>query len=335
MVTCFGLLPTTAANAQNFAATGSRAAGMGGAFVAVADDASAFYWNPAGLASGAFFSLVLDRGTADAAPERAPVATERSSVLLALTTPALGLGYYRLSQQTAVIPFRLVPVGDVESSRQLSAGGEVRLDSLVTHHAGLTLVQSITDGVAVGTTLKVVRGIAGSQMVVADRPDAALDGPHAEVLGRASNQFDLDVGLMVYGGPLKMGLAVRNVREPGFATAGGERELALERQARAGVSYRLGQRWLAAADFDLLRWSDGFTDRRDVALGVEGRLVRRADVRSGLRLNTSGDAFGEHRAAYSVGGSYAVRGSLLLDGHVATGSERTGREWGVAARFVY
>ena len=38
--------------------SGSRAAGMGGAFVAVADDASAVYWNPAGFAAGSFFSLV-------------------------------------------------------------------------------------------------------------------------------------------------------------------------------------------------------------------------------------------------------------------------------------
>ena len=30
--------------------TGARALGMGGAFVGVADDASATYWNPAGLA---------------------------------------------------------------------------------------------------------------------------------------------------------------------------------------------------------------------------------------------------------------------------------------------
>jgi hypothetical protein len=39
-------------------APGDRAVGMGGAFVSVADDYSAFYWNPAGLA-------VLDTGSAN------------------------------------------------------------------------------------------------------------------------------------------------------------------------------------------------------------------------------------------------------------------------------
>ena len=57
------ILPPGAA-AQAFATVGTRAAGMGGAFVGVADDASAIYWNPAGLAAGSYFSLVLDGGNA-------------------------------------------------------------------------------------------------------------------------------------------------------------------------------------------------------------------------------------------------------------------------------
>ena len=35
---------------DNFAGVGVRAMGMGGAFVGVADDFTAMYWNPAGLA---------------------------------------------------------------------------------------------------------------------------------------------------------------------------------------------------------------------------------------------------------------------------------------------
>ena len=41
---------------------------MAGAFVAVADDASAAYWNPAGFAAGSFFSLVIDGSTAKSTP---------------------------------------------------------------------------------------------------------------------------------------------------------------------------------------------------------------------------------------------------------------------------
>ena len=35
---------------------------MAEAFVAVADDATAIYWNPAGMATGAILSFVLDYG---------------------------------------------------------------------------------------------------------------------------------------------------------------------------------------------------------------------------------------------------------------------------------
>ena len=51
------------AHAQVFEAVGARALGMGGAFVAVADDATAIYWNPAGLIN-VVSSAVLD-GAAD------------------------------------------------------------------------------------------------------------------------------------------------------------------------------------------------------------------------------------------------------------------------------
>ena len=44
---------------------------MGGAFTAVADDGSAAFWNPAGFASGSFFSLVVDANILDRRSGRA------------------------------------------------------------------------------------------------------------------------------------------------------------------------------------------------------------------------------------------------------------------------
>ena len=43
-------------SAQIYETVGIRAQGMAGAFVAVADDSTATWWNPAGLATGAYFS---------------------------------------------------------------------------------------------------------------------------------------------------------------------------------------------------------------------------------------------------------------------------------------
>ena len=50
--------PAAAAGAQSFETVGTRAQGMGGAFVGVADDASAVYWNPAGLGGWRVFQPV-------------------------------------------------------------------------------------------------------------------------------------------------------------------------------------------------------------------------------------------------------------------------------------
>jgi hypothetical protein len=58
------VLPTlfaVPARAQIVESVGSRALGMGGAFVAVASDSSATWWNPAGLAAGQFVDLAIGR----------------------------------------------------------------------------------------------------------------------------------------------------------------------------------------------------------------------------------------------------------------------------------
>src|SRR5690242_9863605 len=76
--------------AQTFKIVGTRAAGMGGAFVAVADDASATYWNPAGLALGRVFSAVLDRKVVDAKSDGLDgLSRNDTGTLVTLGMPAL------------------------------------------------------------------------------------------------------------------------------------------------------------------------------------------------------------------------------------------------------
>src|SRR3954464_2953882 len=129
--------------AQSFDILGTRAAGMGGAFVAVADDATAVYWNPAGLAlGGAYFSLVMETGQDKAEPDDLAVAGRRSANIIALSTPPLGLSYYRLSSTTGA------PIG----TGIFAASAAVDVRRLITHHAGITLVHSLTSHIAVATT---------------------------------------------------------------------------------------------------------------------------------------------------------------------------------------
>ena len=98
------------ASAQTFEVLGTRAAGMGGAFVGVADDASAVYWNPAGLVlGGSYFSMLLDNNQGKAEPDDIAQAGSQSATIIALTTLPFGVTYYRLSATT------LTPTADPQS----------------------------------------------------------------------------------------------------------------------------------------------------------------------------------------------------------------------------
>ncbi len=308
--------------AQTFEALGTRASGMGGAFVAVADDASAVYWNPAGLAlGGSYFSLVIDNNLGNAEPDTG-AAAEQSASLVSFTTLPLGLSYYRLSS-AAVAPV----------TTAFAPSPVHRVDRLTTHHAGVTFVQSLTQAFAVATTVKLVRGIAASGVVIGADRDTLLDDS-VGLPEDASTEFDADVGVMAMFGALRAGVTVRNLMEPDFETGTGG-AIELKRQSRAGVSYRGVQSLTLAADIDLERAVNLRGEFRNLAIGAEARIMPRAFVRSGLRFNTLSDQPAGHAPVFSVGGSFAAFRSLLVDGQVTTGSEHGDRGWGIAARLVY
>src|SRR5918993_2545588 len=215
---------------QTFDGPGTRAQGMGGAFVAVADDASAVYWNPGALARGAYFSLLIDRTDAATSADDPERAAQRSAWLVALSAPVVGLSYYRLHHATAL------PAAEP---------GFSRVESLVTHHTGATLVQSLTDTIAVGATAKLVRGVAHVSTGQGDA-EALLDDLE---LGVAGTDFDVDVGVVAAGSLLRAGLTVRNLLEPEFETVHGE-PLGLDRQARLGLAVVLTHRSTAALDVE-------------------------------------------------------------------------------------
>src|SRR5919108_4539707 len=87
-------------HAQTFGGIGTRAEGMGGAFVAVADDASAAYWNPAGIATGATFDLQVSPASVRRGEDRPDLrrTPERSTVFVGAAMPVMALSYYRTHQ---------------------------------------------------------------------------------------------------------------------------------------------------------------------------------------------------------------------------------------------
>jgi F plasmid transfer operon, TraF, protein len=310
-------------SAQSFDPVTTRAAGMAGAFVAVTDDASAVYWNPGALASGAFFSLLIDRTSAKATLDEPSVSSggSRSGTVLALSTPPFGLSYYRLRSSWV--------------SPDPSVQADSRLETLITHHTGVTLVHSLKSGLSVGTTLKLVRGVATSTSMHPSRNVDDLLDEASDLVGEATNKFDADVGISAVLGTLRAGLTVRNLTSPTFDAAGGGPPLELEKQARAGIGLTSPRGFLVALDFDLNSVRGPIGKVREFAAGTEARVLPRAYARAGFRMNTLGDEPGGHAPTFSVGGSYAALSSLWIDAQATVGSEAGSRGWGVAARVAF
>jgi hypothetical protein len=336
---CALLLVTnvTAAPAQVVETVGSRALGMGGAFVGVASDSSATWWNPGGLAAGPYVDVALARATTES---KGDLPARRDTVTwFALGTPPFGFSYYRL-RLTDITPF--VP-GDgdpsdptvTESGSREDRRAGVPVRSLEATQLGATLVQTLIPGIHAGATLKYVRGTlrAGREDsllpagTLLDRGDE-LDG------GDADGAFGMDVGVLGVGGPLRAGLLVRNAVESELENAAGV--VRLERQFRIGVAYDAeamgGPPLVVALDVDASRLTTATGDRRNVAIGVEQWLwQRRLGVRGGARFNT----VGANERAATGGVSVAVRAGLFLDAHVVGGGNEDDRGWGVAARVSF
>jgi hypothetical protein len=312
----------SSARAQPYEAVGLRALGMGGAFVAVADDASAVYWNPAGLATGRFFSFVFDGGRVDSDVEPIGAGPVRaggrlSGSLLALGTPPLGVSYYRLTSVAA----RVTPE---------ATGETADLARLRTSHVGVTLVQTLIDGLHLGGTLKYVHG-TGASAGPLSAPDDALRAA-AALPDDGEGAFDVDLGLMADLGRARAGLAVRNLLEPTFRLAG-DREVSVGRQVRAGVAVFPTDTLSLAADADLTTSTDLTGERRSLAFGAEQRVWReRVGVRGGVRLSTIGEA----RTTLTAGASVAVRTGVYADGYVALGTGRLAASGGgVGVRVIF
>jgi len=291
------LCPASAAFAQRFDDFGVRAQGMGGAFVAVADDASATWWNPAGLANELTFvdlsASILEGGG-------------RS---VALGFPSLGLSYYRLKIRQ--IPTSNATTATTVSGRQDNGavGDGLSSEDFALSQFGISAGQSFTRHFVVATTLKLVN---------------ALD----------DTQADLDVGAMAAFGVMRLGVAVHDVRQPTFGD--GAFELTRRARAGAAMVTtsrgRIG-RLTIAVDADLTQAPVEGLPNREVAAGAETWwLGGRVGVRGGGGRNIAagGGPFG------AFGVTVVPHPRLNVEGAVTRSSDSTiGDRWSVSVRLTY
>ncbi len=323
------------ASAQPADAVGVRASGMGGAFTAVADDATASWWNPAGMAGGAYFNALIEAGNyrqpnserTDAGdPQAALRANTRS---FAVAFPALGLSYYRL-RISEIQPG--TSTGTAPPGRQEGGATEVRLRSLVLNQFGASVAQSLGSHLVIGSTLKLVSAGAASQFrtAAAGSLDAAddIDPPGDWEAG-------LDIGAMAMFGRARVGVMVRNVKEPEFGS--GIDAFKLNRQARVGAAVSTGTRGVIgsatlAVDGDLTTTTTVYGEQRLIATGGElWTTARTFGVRAGVSVNT----IGTRRTAVSGGVSAALKKGVYVDGELTGGTDEGRHGWGFGLRVTF
>jgi hypothetical protein len=174
-------LPLNAVRAEGQAGTssaqflklgaGARAAAMGDAFAAVADDASAVYWNPAGLTQ-------LKSPEVTAMQNSGLVGTQYQVVAGALpvTNGALGISFYRMDY------------GSIDSfSASDTPEGSVSAGDLA---AGLSGAHRFTDALSAGATVKFVQ---------------------EKIDGTSASAFAGDAGLLWKQGRFSIGAAVQHL----------------------------------------------------------------------------------------------------------------------------
>jgi len=297
LLVCAILVCPPAALAQRFDEVGVRAQGMAGAFVAVADDATATWWNPAGLAT----SLRLVDLSAEV--------TRGGGRGVAFGFPSLGLSYYRL-KISQIQPFGSTAAPGSGRQENGAAGSGLPAVDVGLSQFGVTVGQSISPHLVVATTVKLVSA-------------------------QSDTQADLDVGAMAAFGVIRLGVTVRNVRNPTFGS--GIQAFDAGRRARAGAAAVLtGGGWLGravfAVDADVHSTGASGAEEQDVAGGVEtwwlrGRLAVRAG--GGTDRVGGGGSFG------AFGVTVVPYPRVNVEGAVTRGADSARDRWSLGLRLAF
>ena len=315
-LTLLGGLSAAAVAQPTFESAGERALGMGGAFVAVADDATSAHWNPAGLATGGPAGMTvgwLRSGTSDGKSVPAAGARRFRGTYTSLGTWPLGVSY-STSKLTVL------------ETDVAGTAGSLSAATLRTNQFGVTILQSVADGLVVGSTVRYVRGDVVTALAGDGSMDDALSATD-DVDGDGSGALDLDLGVMADMRRVRVGLTVKNLRSPSFGDMA-IRRITLPRQTRLGLALMPTDGLTLAVDLDLETVDLLDEPHRIVAIGGEVRLTQRLLARSGVRWSIEG----ARRLVGAAGMSVAIRRGLWLDGHYTQNRHAEDREFGIALR---
>ena len=279
---CFFLsLVATPAVAVEFVVVGPRAAGMGGAGVAVTTDAYATYWNPAGLAMVKSMDIRI-QGTGqvtgregiikalDDLKDFNPNDTQAKAQSIAdqinrpgATISGLGAGglYFKGHFGEHAFGFNVSDVatsGAFVSSPLLVSGtgpvnisGQMALRGLEARQAAFSYAYAFADKTfSVGITGKIIQGAAYNTTT---NLQGGVDPNLSDNFGKAeiSTSYGIDLGAMYRPSSwLKFGVVAKDINQPTFDAPGGL-QYKLTPQVRGGVAVNPWSTMTITADMDI------------------------------------------------------------------------------------
>jgi len=303
VVSCFalasGLFGVASSQAVEFAVVGARAAGMGGAGVAVTSDAYATYWNPAGLAMSktvdirvGFSVQAIDRvGVNDTLKDienldKNNVANlgQLQSLVDKINRPgasvsAIGAGglyikgYYgdhafgvSVADVATAGMFAPTRLTAVNNGGTLSVNGQLALQGLEARQATFSYAYAFLDRtLSVGITGKLIQGAAynGTAPVTNGEVDVT------DSLGKAklSTAFGIDVGAVYRPSSwLRVGIVAKDINAPSFDTKTAGQQFKLEPQVRGGIAVNPWDSLTVTADMDV-------TSNRTLTPGIKSQVL--------------------------------------------------------------
>ena len=218
--------------------------------------------------------------------------------------PSLGLSYYHL------------PVSEIQPTSSTAESGAVRQDpgtalvrTVDLSQFGVTVGQSIGNHLVLASTLKIVHIEDGTQV-------------------------GLDIGAMAIVSLLRLGVSVKNLREPTLGE--GLNALTLRRQVRAGVALSTVASAMFAGtvafDADVLEVANVTGNERRMAVGGEVWFWNHV---IGARAGYGGSTVGEARTSTSFGGSVMVHRGMFVEGQLTRGSDMTRHGWETGFRLTF
>ena len=255
----------------NLTGAGSRALGMGGAFIGVADDATAITWNPAGLYN-------LERMEA--------------SIVSQYYSEDYEFGPYEQGYDTFVMNFASVAVpinfGENKVTVALAFQRQMELYEYTDHGYAYEELSGAASTVNIGAGSRFMNvlavGFAANIWLGSYTYEYSEVGYDEENTGYFSG-FNMGLGRMIDLNylqspvPLKLGISVKTPFDLMVDEEYGETTIEMPLMLGAGFSYRIGEMLTISADFE----TRNYQDKKSIYVDDDGEIME--DVLSHGNLN--------------------------------------------------